>query len=233
VKTPTLVLQRETSRGQVRQFGIQIAGLLPSGQLRFVAGKHVDAFPDYEPVVEAVFDFFDLARSEPAARAAPAGTAVILFADIVDSTALTEKLGDAAFRQKARDLDAAMRKIIGEHSGAAIEGKLVGDGLLAVFTSAAQAIEAGLACSSVNSDLELHLGLHAGDVIREEGNVFGGAVNIAARISGLSAPGELLVSDTVRSLARTSTGVSFEDRGEQPLKGVGEAVRVFAVNWQT
>ena len=59
--------------------------------------------------------------------------------------------------------------------------------------------------------------------------MYGGAVNIAARISGLSAPGEVLVSDTVRSLARTSAGVSFEDRGEQVLKGVGEAVRVFAV----
>jgi adenylate cyclase len=71
--------------------------------------------------------------------------------------------------------------------------------------------------------------LHAGDVIREENNVFGGAVNVAARISGLSAPGEVLVSQTVRDLARTSGGVSFEDRGEQALKGVGEPVRVWAV----
>jgi adenylate cyclase len=66
-------------------------------------------------------------------------------------------------------------------------------------------------------------------VIREEGNVYGGAVNIAARISGLSAPGEVLVSETVRSLARTSAGVQFEGRGEQSLKGVGEPVRVWAV----
>jgi class 3 adenylate cyclase len=54
-------------------------------------------------------------------------------------------------------------------------------------------------------------------------------VNIAARISGLSAAGEVLVSETVRSLARTSAGGQFEDRGEQSLKGVGEAVRVWAV----
>ena len=46
-------------------------------------------------------------------------------------------------------------------------------------------------------------------------NVYGGAVNIPSRISGLSASGEVLVSETVRSLARTSAGVSFEDRGEQ------------------
>ena len=66
-------------------------------------------------------------------------------------------------------------------------------------------------------------------MIREDNNVYGGAVNIASRISGLSAPSEVLVSDVVRSLARTSAGVRFEDRGEQALKGVGEPVRVWAV----
>lgn len=55
-------------------------------------------------------------------------------------------------------------------------------------------------------------------------------VNIASRISGLSKPGEVLVSDTVRFLARTSAGVSFEDRAEQSLQGVGEPVLVWAVS---
>ena len=84
-------------------------------------------------------------------------------------------------------------------------------------TSGRQAIEAALACGLAGDDagLPLHLGLHAGDVIREENNVYGGAVNIASRISGLSAPGEVLVSDVVRTLARTSAGVRFEDRGER------------------
>ena len=161
----------------------------------------------------------------------PSGTAIILFADIADSTALTERLGDDAFRAKARDLDAALRSVIRDHNGTPIEGKLLGDGVLAVFTSARQAIEAALACGKAGDEggLALHLGLHAGDVIREDNNVYGGAVNVAARISGLSAAGEVLVSETVRSLARTSAGVRFEDRGEQALKGVGEAVRVWAV----
>jgi len=164
-------------------------------------------------------------------RAAQPGTAVILFADIVDSTALTERLGDAAFRAKARDLDASLRTVIREHSGTAIEGKLLGDGVLAVFTSARQAIKAALACGTAGSQagLPLHLGLHAGDVIREENNIYGGAVNIASRISGLSAPGEVIVSDTVRSLARTSAGVTFEDKGRRRLKGVQDHLRVWAV----
>jgi adenylate cyclase len=112
-----------------------------------------------------------------------------------------------------------------------VEGKVLGDGVLAVFTSARQAIECALRCDAASepAGLQLHLGIHAGDVIREGNNVYGGAVNIAARIAGASAPGEVLVSDTVRSLARTSAGVAFEDRGEQTLKGVADPQRLFAV----
>jgi len=163
--------------------------------------------------------------------ALPSGTAVILFADIVDSTAMTERIGDAAFRDRARQLDQRLRAAIREASGVPVEGKLLGDGVLAVFSSARQAIDAAVLCAASGGEfgLQLHLGIHAGDVIREGDNVFGGAVNIASRISGLSAPDGVLVSATVRDLARTSAGVEFEDRGEHAFKGVGEAVRVYAV----
>ena len=182
-----------------------------------------------------VFNEFLAEGDEPTVHeAAPSGMSVIFFADIADSTALTESLGDAAFRAKARELDSALRTTIQGNGGTCIDAKTLGDGVLATFASAAKAIEAALACGRAGDEagLPLHLGLHAGDVIREEGNVFGGAVNIAARISGLSAPGEVLVSDTVRALARTSADVSFEDRGERSLKGVGEPVRVYEVGWR-
>jgi class 3 adenylate cyclase len=159
------------------------------------------------------------------------GTAIILFADIVDSTALTERLGDSAFRDKARGLDGSLREIIREAEGTPVEGKLLGDGVLAVFTSAKSAIAAAMrfATAAEAVGLGLHVGMHAGDVIEEDGNVFGGAVNIAARVAAESAAGEVLVSQTVRELARTSAGVSFEDAGERELKGVGEPVRVWRV----
>ena len=75
----------------------------------------------------------------------------------------------------------------------------------------------------------MHIGLHAGDVTHEGGNVYGGAVNIASRVCALSEPGEILVSQTVREMARTSAGVTFDDRGEQMLKGIEDPVRLFAV----
>jgi class 3 adenylate cyclase len=170
-------------------------------------------------------------HNRPARARAPGGLTVILFADIAGSTALTEQLGDVAFREKARGLDAALRSVIREAGGTPIEGKLLGDGVLATFSAARQAIEGALACGAAGdaAGLPLHLGLHAGDVIEEEGNVFGGAVNIAARVAAESAPGEVLVSGTVRDLARTSAGVSFEDAGERTLKGVSDVVVVWRV----
>ncbi len=102
---------------------------------------------------------------------------------------------------------------------------------MAVFTSARQAIEAAQRCRDLGNeaDLPLHIGVHAGDVVREGNNVHGGAVQVAARVQSAAAPGEILVSATVRDLARTSAGVAFEDRGEHELKGIAEAQRLFAV----
>ncbi len=107
--------------------------------------------------------------------------------------------------------------------------------MLATFGSAREAIACAAACHAAGSHAgpPLHVGIHAGDVIREANNVYGGAVNIAARVAGEAAEGETLVSGTVRDLARTSAGVSFEDRGERELKGIGEPVRVWAVVEQT
>jgi len=187
---------------------------------------------DFAAALDAFLTEGNASEARGAPDQAPSGTAIILFADIADSTALTERLGDAGFRDRARALDEALRRIIVDNGGAAIYGKLVGDGVLATFPAASQAIAAALAYGGAAeaAKLQLHLGLHAGDVIRESDNVYGGAVNIASRISSLAAPGEVLVSRTVADLARTSAGVVFEDRGEHALKGVAEPQRVFAVS---
>ena len=231
VKTPTLVMQRQDLHAPGVEPARELATGIPAARLVVFPGSSPVPYGEGADAVLAEIESFLGEGEEPPGPDLPQGTAVILFADIADSTALTERLGDAAFRSKARELDTALRGVISEASGTPVEGKLLGDGVLAVFTSARQAIEAALRCgqSGDDADLPLHLGLHAGDVIREGNNVYGGAVNIAARIAAASAPSEVLVSDTVRSLARTSAGVSFEDRGEHELKGVGEPQRLFAV----
>jgi class 3 adenylate cyclase len=233
VACPALVLHRRQMSWLPVDVAKDLAARLPDARLALIEGESGAPYlGDADGVLDTIAEFLGLDDAPaPRPRASVSGTAIILFADVADSTGITELLGDAQFRAKARDLDALMRAAIRRSGGTAIEGKLLGDGVLALFTSARQAIEAAVACRVAGSHagLPLHLGLHAGDVIRENGNAYGGAVNIASRISGLAAPGEVLVSETVRSLARTSAGVRFEDRGDQSLKGVGDAVRVWAV----
>ena len=232
VTSPTLVLHRRQLYFWDVQVSQSLASRIPDARLAVLEGvASAPYLGDAESLLAAIDEFLGEGDEGEAEPAPPSGTAIILFADIVDSTELTERLGDVAFREKARELDGSLRAIIREADGMPVEGKLLGDGVLAVFTSARQAIEGALRCRQAGDEcgLPLHLGVHAGDVIREEGNVYGGAVNIAARIAGESAAGEVLVSQTVRDLARTSAEVSFEDLGDRELKGVSEPVRVWAV----
>jgi class 3 adenylate cyclase len=231
VQCPTLVLQGRAAQIVSLNTSRQLAAAIPGARFAIYESTHALVLGEVLSV-QAMEAFLDEDAGEAVAETfLGSGTALILFADIADSTALTERLGDAAFREGARELDRTLRSVIRENAGTPIEGKLLGDGVLAVFTSAREAIQTAVCCAAAGASagMPLHVGLHAGDVIREDGNVYGGAVNIAARIAGLSPPGEVLVSETVRSLARTSAGVHFDDRGEQALKGVGEAVRVWAV----
>jgi class 3 adenylate cyclase len=236
ITSPTLILDSAFSAAVPRSHAKLLASGIANAQL-----LHLDPEAPFasEQGTRAVEEF--LSDGQPMKAPVAVGpkvdvtsgtTAIILFADIADSTPLTERIGDRAFRERSRELDTRLRAAIREHGGTCIDAKTLGDGVLATFSSASQAIKAALACGRAGDDagLPLHLGLHAGDVIREENNVFGGAVIIASRVSAMSAPGEVLVSATVRDLARTSAGVSFEDRGEQALKGVGEPVRVWAVH---
>jgi len=157
--------------------------------------------------------------------------AVVLFTDIVDSVALTEELGDWIFHDRSRALQASLRKTIRSFLGSPVEGIKLGDGILAEFRSAERAVNCAIACTRVANDagMPLHIGAHAGDVIRSDGDIFGGAVNTAARICSRAPPGEILVSQTIRDLARTSSTVAFTSIGPHALKGIAEPVPLYTV----
>jgi class 3 adenylate cyclase/pimeloyl-ACP methyl ester carboxylesterase len=250
VRAPTLVLHRDRDKAISPALGRELAALIPGAQFMPLEGRiHAPHLGDPDAVLRAVAEFLGdpVARKPTGASTTILGlsgkrdstevddrassTATILFADIADSTALQEKLGNVAFQERARTLEERVRDQIVAHSGVPVAGRTLGDGVLATFASASDAIAAALDCTAAGEEvgLALHLGLHAGDVMREAGNVYGQAVSIASRVSDLSAPNEVLVSGTVRDLARASAGVSFEDRGDHELKGVSEPVRVFAV----
>jgi class 3 adenylate cyclase/pimeloyl-ACP methyl ester carboxylesterase len=237
VVTPTLLVQPSDARYASAESARRLLSELPDGRLLSLEGS---TFEQQAETWSAIFEFIGLTPSDDnvtKTAVPPSGTAIILVADIADHTAHTVQIGDAAFREKARPLDEALRSAVRDHGGTVVDGKTLGDGILATFPAASQAIAAALVleAAAAPTGLGLHIGLHAGDVLREvdadgRSNVFGSAVSIASRISALAPPGEILVSRTVADLARSSiAGVTFEDRGEHALKGIAEPQRVFAV----
>jgi class 3 adenylate cyclase len=152
----------------------------------------------------------------------------ILFTDIVGSTELAARIGDSAWRTLLQQHHAVVRRELARYQGRELD--TAGDGFFAAFDGPARAVEAASAISDAvrELDLEIRAGLHTGECEVTDGKIAGIAVSIGARISALAAPGEVLVSSTVKDLVAGS-GLRFEDRGEHQLKGIEEAWRLFAV----
>ena len=115
----------------------------------------------------------------------------------------------------------------------------MGDGFMASFSSATKALECAIAMQrafaehneSAPEPIKVRIGLNAGEPIAEDDDLFGTAVNEAARITATAAGGEILVSDVVRQLAK-GKDFFFSDKGETSLKGFDEQVRLFEVRWR-
>jgi len=115
----------------------------------------------------------------------------------------------------------------------------MGDGFMASFTSATKALECAIAMQrafaehneSAAERIKVRVGLNAGEPIAEDDDLFGTAVNEAARITATAKGGEILVSNVVRELAKGKDFL-FADRGETSLKGFDEPVRLYEVRWR-
>ena len=150
----------------------------------------------------------------------------ILFVDIVGSTELASAIGDAAWQILLGRYYAAVRGRLRRFGGRQID--TAGDGLFAAFDAPAEAITCALAIRDAATELGFatRAGLHMGEVQTIEGKVGGIAVHIGARIAGIAGPAEVLVSGTVKDLVEGS-GLRFEERAEEALKGVPGRWRLF------
>jgi class 3 adenylate cyclase len=155
--------------------------------------------------------------------------ATVLFTDIVGSTELATRLGDRRWRDLLASHHAAIRAELRRYRGREVD--TAGDGFLAVFDGPARAIRAAMACiAAVRSlGLEIRAGIHTGEVEQlPDGGIGGITVHVGARIAGVAAKGEVLVSSSVRDLV-SGSGFSFLDRGSHVLKGLTEERRLYAV----
>ena len=115
--------------------------------------------------------------------------------------------------------------------------KRTGDGVLIEFASAVDAalcaaeIQRGMSerNQGVPSDsrIELRIGIHVGDIIFEEGDIFGDGVNVAARLEGIAEPGGICISDDAFRQVRDKVDIAFEDGGDQQLKNIARPVRIY------
>lgn len=227
IQVPTLVLHRRGDRVVYRRAGEEVAAQIPGA--RYVELSGIDHLPwagDAEAVLGEAEEFLTGARSAPEPDRA---LATVMFTDIVGSTERAVTLGDARWREVLSEHQEAVRGELKRFRGREI--KTLGDGYLATFDGPARAIRCGqaLAEAARSADLELRIGLHAGEVELMDGDIGGIAVHIAARIGALAAADEVLVSSTVKDLVAGS-GIRFEDRGTKRLKGISDEWHLFAVD---
>ena len=153
----------------------------------------------------------------------------ILFTDVEGSTALHVSKGDAEARRILGACDEVIRHQVREHGGREI--KSTGDGFMIAFTSPRRAVACALAIQETSTargqQVRVRAGVHTGEVSEEAGDLFGGAVNAAARICAKAQGGEVLVSDVVRQLCGTSGDVSWRERGVVRLRGFPERWRLY------
>ena len=234
IHVPTLVLHRTGDRAVRVDEGRYIARRIPGARFVELAGDDHFVAIDPDQILDVVEPFVREISGDSLPATEPVDErvlATVLVTDIVDSTATATRLGDRAWADLLERHLELVRLELARHRGEEIDA--VGDGVLALFDGPARAIRCGHAISARVADLGLgvRIGVHTGEVERVDSVVRGIAVHLAARISAVAAPGEVLVSATTRDLVAGS-GLAFADRGEHALKGIPEPRRLFALTGQ-
>ena len=163
-------------------------------------------------------------------------TRTFLFSDLRDFTSFVERSGDQAASELIRTYRTLVRDQIGRAGGG--EVKTEGDSFYVVFESARQALACGVAiqraaarASTPDRPIRIGIGVHAGEPVPHDGQFVGSAVNVAARLAQNAAADELLVSDVVRGLLRTSDVPPMQERAVT-MKGITDPPRAYEVLWR-
>jgi adenylate cyclase len=162
------------------------------------------------------------------ARRRPVRPPAIGFLDLTGYTKLTEERGDRAAAELAGRLVEMVHEFAHRRGGRAV--KLLGDGVMFHFPEPGQAVRCGLELIDRIPRVGLpqaRVGLHSGPVVLQDGDYFGGTVNIAARITDYARPGEVLVSDQVVADTDRLEAVRFEPVGPVSLKGLSAPITLF------
>jgi class 3 adenylate cyclase len=227
ITVPTLVVHATRDPMIPVAMGRYMAERIPGARMFEVPSRDHVFFDEDElgTVLDAVEEF--VTGQKPALPDADRILSTILFTDIVDSTARAGELGDRRWRDVLDRHDEVCREHVARYRGR--EVKQTGDGFLAAFDGPARAVQCGLAVREAIRTLgvEVRAGVHTGECEQRGDDLGGIAVHIGARVAGIAAPSEVLVTRTVKDLVAGS-GLTFDDRGEHTLKGVPEPWQLYA-----
>jgi class 3 adenylate cyclase len=227
IHVPTLVMHRVDQPVYPISHGKYLADRIAGA--RFVELPGGDMMPYWEgpDVVTAALE--DFLSEETTARASRRVLAAVLFTDIVESTRRAESVGDDRWRSILDLHDERCRRVLAGYGGRMV--KSTGDGVLGTLDGPGRAIRAALELRRelARLDLPIRSGIHTGEIEIRGDDVGGMAVHIAARVMEQAAPGETLVSSTVRDLV-VGSGMTFLDRGSHALKGIDGTWQLFAVS---
>ena len=206
--------------------GRLLADLIPDARFLEMPGNDHFAWcmPNWTQLLDAYLEFV---LGRPVQSAATRRFATVLFTDIVNSTSASALVGDTRWRELLESHDRIARQLIDANGGRVI--KSTGDGLLAIFDLPSQAVEcsAQLIESLAGIGISIRAGVHAGEVeVREDGDISGIAVNLAARVEHAGEPGFLWVTSTVRDMMLGGS-VVFTDQGQHDLKGIEGTWRLY------
>lgn len=228
ITSPTLVVHLKGDRVLPVSGGRLLAELITGATYVEVdADDHFSwASPSWRAIVDPMLEFL---TGAPVERVAARRFATVVFTDIVDSTRTSGALGDAAWRAVLDDHDRLARKLVDHHGGRVV--KSTGDGLLIVFDAPSQGVDCGRAlCHELAGlGIQIRAGVHAGEIeVRDDLDIAGIAVNLAARVEQAASDGEFWASSTVRDMMLGGSA-HFDDRGDHELKGIDGTWRLFAV----
>src|SRR6476660_5352612 len=163
-------------------------------------------------------------------------TITVLFTDLVGSTELLSRVGEASADELRREHFGLLRSALAEHGGR--EVKNLGDGLMVVFDGVASALDAAVAMQQAitarpaeSEPFSITIGIAVGDAELEDDDYFGLPVVEAARLCAKAQGGEILTTEFVRMLARSRSTVELEPIGALQLKGLDEPVETYRVRW--
>jgi class 3 adenylate cyclase len=227
IKVPTLVLHRAGDKFVDRRHSLYLAEHIPGARYVELPGEEALTFgAGTRALLEEIEEFLTGTRQAPDPDRI---LATVMFSDIVDSTRRAVELGDRRWRELLESMETSIRHELARFRGRAV--KTMGDGFLATFDGPARAIRCATAirdAARAQFGLDVRSGLHTGEVEVMGNDVGGIAVHIGARVGATAGPGEVLVSGTVKDLV-VGSGIEFEDRGEQELRGVPGPWRLWAV----